>query len=364
MNFDGSPASGERTGFAPTYYPTTADPNSAQKIAVGVSQAVTGIDIPLQVARLSTITGFAIDGQGQPMTNGSVNSTRRGGIGFGWFSTGGQLRPDGTFILQNIPPGEYTLRANAFRVPQPGSNPGPPEFSTAVVTVNGDDISGVRLAPMAPAIVTGRVVFDDAAAAASVKGTTISVNAQLLGDERFDGPGSFPQSPTHDDFSFEVKTMPGRIGLRAFVPSPTSPWLLKSVRVQGMDVTDTGFDVSAQGVSGIEIEMTSRGQEVSGKVTGQQGQVLADYTVLVFAQDRARWPLPMNRYFAIGRPNDVGMFKITSLPPGEYFAVAVDRVDLNDWQDPDALEGLSRLATPFALTSSDTRTLDLRLSAP
>ena len=363
MNFDGAPAAGERSGFAPTYYPSTADPNSSQKIAMGLSQSVTGIDISLQVTRLATITGFAVDAQGQPMTNGSVMSTRRGAIGLGGFSPGGALRPDGTFIIQNLPPGEYTLRANAFRNVQPGSNPGPPDFSTAVVTVNGDDLSGVRLAPMVPATVTGRVAFDDAAAAASLKGSAISVMAQGLGDDPFYGPGNFGQQPTHDDFSFEVKTMPGRIGLRVFVPSatPTTPWLLKSVRVRGVDVTDTGFDVSAQGVSGVEVEMTARAQQVSGKVTGQQGEALADYTVLVFDRDRARWALPLNRYFAIGRPNDTGVFKITSLPPGEYFAVAVDRVDLNDWQDPDTLEGLSSLATPFVLTSGDARTLDLRL---
>jgi protocatechuate 3,4-dioxygenase beta subunit len=365
MNFDGAPAAGERSGFAPTYYPSTGDPNSAQKIALGVSQTVTGIDIPLQITRLATVSGFALDAQGQPMTNGNVNSMRRGGIGLGGFTPGAQLRPDGTFILQNLTPGEYMLRANAFRSVQPGSNPGPPEFSSAVVTVNGEDISGVRLAPMIAATVTGRVVFDDPAAAASVKGPAISVNAQPLGDDRFDGPGNFGQQPTRDDFSFEVKTMPGRIGLRAFVPSatPANPWLLKSVRVRGVDVTDTGFDVGPQGVSGVEIEMTNRGQQVSGKVTDGKGEAVADYTVLVFAQDRAQWTLPMNRFFAIGRPADGGSFKIGSLPPGEYFAVAVDRVDLNDWQDPDTLEGLTRLGTPFALTSGDTRTLDLRLSA-
>jgi hypothetical protein len=366
MNFDGAPATGERSGFAPTYYPSTADPNSAQKIAVGVSQAVTGIDIPLQITRLATITGFAIDAQGQPMTNGNVNSMRRGGNGLGGFTPGAQLRPDGTFILQNLTPGEYLLRANAFRMVQPGTNPGPPEFSTAVVSVNGDDISGVRLAPMVPATIAGRVAFDDAAAAAAIKGPAISVVAQPLGDDRFDGPGNFGQQPTHDDFSFEIKTMPGRIGLRAFAPSatPTTPWLLKSVRVRGVDVTDTGFDVGAQGVSGVDIEMTNRGQQVSGTVTDAKSEAVADYTVLAFAQDRARWTLPMNRFFAIGRPNDAGVFKITSLPPGEYFAVAVDRVDLNDWQDPDTLEGLSRLATAFALTPGDSRTLELRMSAP
>ncbi len=54
--------------------------------------------------------------------------------------------------------------------------------------------------------------------------------------------------------------------------------------------------VGAQGLSGVEIEMTNRGQQVSGTVTDAKGEAVTDYTVLVFSQDRARWTLPMNRY--------------------------------------------------------------------
>jgi hypothetical protein len=39
-------------------------------------------------------------------------------------------------------------------------------------------------------------------------------------------------------------------------------------------------------------------------------------------------------------------------------------LDITDWQDPATLENLSRLATAFALTPGDTRTLELRMSAP
>jgi hypothetical protein len=86
--------------------------------------------------------------------------------------------------------------------------------------------------------------------------------------------------------------------------------------------------------------------------------------VLVFSQDRARWSSATNRYSAISRPSEDGTFKVTTLPPGEYYAIALDGIDLTDWQDPDTLDGLSRLATPFALTAGDTRKLDLRLSPP
>ena len=49
------------------------------------------------------------------------------------------------------------------------------------------------------------------------------------------------------------------------------------------------------------------------------------------------------------------------LPPGDYYAIALDRVDPAQSQDPEFLEGLSRQASSFSLSPGDTRTLDLRL---
>jgi len=70
----------------------------------------------------------------------------------------------------------------------------------------------------------------------------------------------------------------------------------------------------------------------------------------------------MGRRLAIGRPVDGGRFSVASLSPGEYLAIAVAQLDLDDWQDPSVLENLSRLATPFVLAPGDTKTLDLKLA--
>jgi hypothetical protein len=140
-----------------------------------------------------------------------------------------------------------------------------------------------------------------------------------------------------------------------------SGWQLKSIRVNGADVTDTGIDVGAQGVRGVEIELTNHLQQISGAVTDGGAGAVKDYVVVIFAQDRARWTAAVNRYFAIGRPRDDGQFTIRTLPPGEYYAIALGRADPSQWQDPDFLEGLSRQASTFSLAPGDTRTLDLRL---
>jgi hypothetical protein len=182
--------------------------------------------------------------------------------------------------------------------------------------------------------------------------------------------GGVPDSTVHDDFTFELKTLPSHIALRAFAPTlPGGPngaggWQIKSIRANGADITDSGVDLGGQGLSGVEIEMTNRLQRLSGAVTNARGEPIKDYAVAVFPQDRARWIASLNRYFAVLRPSDDGTFKVQTLPPGEYYAIALEGIDLSDWADPDALEGLSRQATPFALTPGDNRTLELRLSTP
>jgi hypothetical protein len=277
------------------------------------------------------------------------------------------LRADGTFTIPNVAPGLYTVRATA---PPQGARPGPPEFSVAVVSVNGEDIADVRLTPVVPVTITGRVSFDDPAAAQSLKPAAIRVLAQPmnLDDSGIGFPG--PQGPPpslQDDFSFEVKVTPGRIALRAMVlPSagtPPNAWQVKSVRVNGTDVTDTGIDIDARGASGIDIELTNRRQELSGGVTDARGDAVKDYAVMVFAQDRGRWAAPFNRYFATGRAGDDGRFKIGTLPPGDYYAIALDHIDPNESQDPELLEGLARQASTFSLATGETRTLDLKLFA-
>ena len=242
---------------------------------------------------------------------------------------------------------------------------GPPQFSVAVVNVTGDDVSGVRLAPVALTTISGHISFDDQSAAQSLNPSTIRVVAQAVNSDDFAGIGvgaGGPPRPVKDDFTFELKTAPGRIGLVAIVQAagPASTWRLNSIRVNGSDVTDGGFDVGSQPVSGIEIEMTNRLQQIAGTVTDARGEAVKDYMVALFSQDRAKWK-GTNRYFALGRPGADGGFKVATLPPGDYYAIALDAIDVSGWQDPDVLEGWSRVAATFTLTPGDTRALTLRL---
>ena len=351
-----------RSGYAPTFYPGTAVAASAQKLTVGLAQTLSGIDVALVAARTATIRGTAIDSQGRPLP-GIVQIRPHGGTA-GLGAPGSLIQPDGTFSIPNVYPGEYALLVNGPRGPQ-GIRPpdDPPGFALAYVTVNGEgeDVTGVQLVPVTPVSLTGRVSFDDQDVAQRVKPSDVRVAtlAATVGDAGLGIGSGGNLLPVHDDFTFVMKTTPGRMAIRATAPG----WLVRAIRVNGRDVTDTDLEVGGQGLAGVDIEMTHRRQEVSGRVKDASGAPAASAVVLIFAKDRARWTAPMRRYEERIRADADGRFNVLSLPAGDYYAVAIDHTDTVEGQDPDLLERLIGDATSFALAPGGSRVLDLQLVA-
>jgi hypothetical protein len=87
-------------------------------------------------------------------------------------------------------------------------------------------------------------------------------------------------------------------------------------------------------------------------VTDAKGGAVKDCVVVLFAQDRLRWIAAANRYFSIGRPGDDGPLKVATLPPGDYYGIALDRADPTEWQDP---EFLSAVGSPAVCTTQSRR---------
>ena len=139
-------------------------------------------------------------------------------------------------------------------------------------------------------------------------------------------------------------------------------WIVKAVRVNGDDVTDTGVEFkSGQEVTGVEIVATNKSTEIAGTVTGSNGAAVKEYTVVVFSEDAQQWSLPMTRWVTGSRPDQEGRFRVRNLPPGGYYAVALDYVEQGSWGDPELLERLKAHAKRFTLREGGTETLDLKL---
>jgi hypothetical protein len=131
--------------------------------------------------------------------------------------------------------------------------------------------------------------------------------------------------------------------------------------LNGVDVTD-GVDVKPnEDVSGLEVELTNKLTTISGLVTNARGEAVKDYSAIAFSQDREQWR-DTTRYHGSGRPDQDGRFKITALPPGDYYIIAIDKIEPGESSDPDFLETVRSKATAVSIREGDSRTVDLKLS--
>lgn len=348
----------DRSGYAPTYYPGTANPAEAQSVRVEAGQTLSGIEIMLTPARAVRITGTTLDSRGEPLRSGFVSAMpeRSEMTMLAMSGRPSQVRPDGTFTISVMTAGTYLLRASA----PPADTGGRPEMLVATVTVGNDDVGGVVLVPLQPVTVTGRILFDQPAHSIDPSMIRVVASPKSPGMSM---PLPMPGSPVvNQDFTFELKAPPGEMAVWATLMGGTG-WQVKSVTIAGTDVTDRGIELVSGGtVKDVEILMTNRVQVVTGLVTNARGEIATDVTVFAFAQDRGRW-LTAPRYAAIGRPDQHGRYSLRTLPPGDYYAVAVEHLDPNRGRgDPEYLEELSRGAVRFTLGEADAKTLDLKLT--
>ena len=111
------------------------------------------------------------------------------------------------------------------------------------------------------------------------------------------------------------------------------------------------------------------------------GQPAKDFALVLFSEDRSLWTNVTNRYWAVARPLQLpppqiqaqlgqqtqaqvppGGYQMSSLPPGDYYGLALEQIDIQTASDPDFLESVIRNATPFSLREGETKTLDFKIS--
>jgi protocatechuate 3,4-dioxygenase beta subunit len=335
----------DRSGYAPTYYPGTGNVSEAQRITVAAAQTVQGINLTLLPVRTAHISGTAFDSQGKPLVGGMVMAMERLGMGIGMsMRSPAQVRPDGTFTVSGVTPGSYLLRIGM---------PGLEEIAVVPVTVADGDIDNVQLVSSKGSSIRGRILIDRGAT--PPRASLLRLFATPA--EPMMGGG---EARVNDDFTFEIKVPPGHVTLRS-VGGPGESWFLHGVRLNGVDVTDTGIDVTANAVvSDVEVEMTTRTTEASGRVLDADGKPLRDVWVLMFAQDAQRWTF-QTRHVGAGRPDVNNTYKIR-VPAGDYFIVALTDVEPGEWNDPEFLSQLRERAARVSIADGEHKTLDLTLS--
>jgi hypothetical protein len=361
----------EPTGYPGTYFPGVSDVTQAQMITATIGQEVGSIGFSLVPARLSRISGTVMGSDGRPLAGAVVLLRARGAAGLGPMRMNianlgnNQVRGDGSFQMMNVPPGEYMLdvqqRPMAVRNMQ-DINLAQLEFASMPLSVTGGDIENLAIVTTPGVTVSGRVAYQGqgapkptlqiTAAPPSGSGPPVGalINARVLGAGR-----------VNNDGTFELRGLAGPQLIR--VQGVPAGWALKSITLDGADITDTGYDFRpGNNMTGLVITLTDRLTDVTGSVRDARGQPVTDYVLVAFPEDPKLW-VPQSRFVQTARPNQNGTFNIKALPPGRYLAAVVPSLETGLQNDPAVLMQLRPQAQSFSLAEGQTLTLNLEMAA-
>jgi hypothetical protein len=352
-------------GYPGTYYPGVIDAGQAQAVTVALGQELSAVAFSVLPARLSRVSGIVMGSDGRPLSGANVLLRPRGPGGPPPIRAGGnnQVRPDGSFQLTGVPPGEYVLdvqqRPQNIRNLQ-DINLAQLEFASMPLSVSGD-IDNLTVVTTAGVTVSGRVIYEGASppksnmqvvANPSAGGTAplmMMMAARALGGGR-----------VNQDGTFELRGIAGARVIR--VQGMPTGWALKSVTIEGSDVTDSAFDFRpGSNVGGVVITLTNRVTEIAGTVRDSRGQPVADYVLVAFPEDSKLWGA-QSRHVQTARPNQNGAFTIKGLPPGRYFAAVTAALENGLQNDPAVLAQLRTGAESFSLYEGQTLSLNLEMA--
>ena len=347
------PGGENQIAYAPMFFPGVVDVGEAQRFTIAVGQQLNDLNMTLTPAKAAKVSGTILTSEGRPYS-GMLNVMRTAANGMVTNNIAAMIRPDGTFQLNNLTPGDYQLRAFSNGPPGPDM-----EMGMAKITVADEDITDVRLVASKAISVSGRLIVD--AAAARSLPAVLFVNAFAF-DAGPMGPSFNSPGRVGDDFTFTLKTGPGRT--RITLGNMPPGWSLRAVRLNGAEVIDTGIELKPnENVRGLEVELTNKISMLTGLATTGRGEASRDYTAIAFPQDSERWKLTNSRYIRTGRPDQDGRFKISGLPPGDYFLVAVDSIEPGESTDPEFLERIQAKATRISLAEGETKSIDVKVNS-
>ncbi|HEY6344695.1 MAG TPA: carboxypeptidase-like regulatory domain-containing protein [Bryobacteraceae bacterium] len=351
---------GVRMEILPTYFPSVLDSNSAQQIRVQPGSDQGGFDIQLQAAPVYRVQGVVLGPEGKPEAKAVVEvlSKTIGGdpspffsVPFGPFSIAGSTRAasyaliepavtkaDGSFEFPSMPAGDWTLRAESDAVDVPGAQHQVQFHGTEDIRLGRTDVDDVQI-QLLP-------VFDLDFGVEYADGSPAPQNRALVAFDPVDG-GIRPSGGARQNRVENLQAGMYRISDRMMFDGVH---YTARVLVGDTDVTGQPVQLSP---SSPPIRL------ILGPAATLRGVVDKGEGAAVILWPQTTMPGDFGRSISCGAG---GVFEMRGLPPGDYYAIAVERYGAPEMTTAAYLRGMIPRATSVRIEEGATVSLDLNLT--
>jgi len=339
--------------YQTTYYPGTTDRSQASPI-----QLHAGDDFPADFSLVPhpsvTIRGSVVNVP--PRATASIMLQSRD---FSLMMNGAEMHKDGSFVIRDVSPGNYTILASVegSAVPMTARQP---------LQVGSSNVDGLRLSPQPGAAVHGHLRFE------SKSPVRLDPQRIFLTLQMVDAAEENETSPVFRenfsniahvaaDGSFQWTDVPAGNYYVQIVGDGlvSADWFMKSVLGGGRDVNDSGISVNGGDVV-LDLVASANGGVAEGVVVNDKGDPVPNAIVVAVPEMRMRGRI--DRY---GKTvsDQTGRFSLRALRPGDYTLFAWENVEGEEYFNPEFLKSYEGQGSSLHVSEGERKSLQLQVIA-
>jgi hypothetical protein len=339
----------ERVQYQYTYYPGVSASAEAQAVLVGPMAEARDVRFAVPPQKTFTVHGKLLMGAGPEQKEEkevSWSSPDDVGYNFSMVRRSASVKPDGSFEMQGLPSGDYTLTATTL------SDGRMNDLGFASVHIaDGNVLANVEIGHAAE--VFGTI---EAPPEISLQGERVSL-------DKF-GPGFgllYPSAELDNTGRFDIKNVPpGDFTFSLLDRHDDESVYVKKAMCGGRDYAAREFTLTEDSRLDCDITLARDTSQVQGRVTSGDNAATGVIVVMTPASAELR---KVPRYTLTAETDALGQYKIAGVIPGDYLLFAVQKSSDQSYFDPGFAARNPASSVGVMIAAGAAQAVDLKLSA-